>query len=114
MVYYLSTDGSSTDVFGALSDQTRLAIVQHLAGTDATINELAEPFGMTLQAVSKHIRVLEKAGLVRRQKIGRSYHCKLNSSALSTASDTLSRIEAEWRARLDRLGTYLEQNNNEN
>ncbi len=84
-------------------------VVEHLAKADATVNELAEPYGMTLQAVSKHIRVLENAGLVRREKIGRSYHCKLDSSALSAAKQTLSDIQIAWNSRLDRLGDYLDK-----
>ena len=108
MVYYKSDTGDAAAVFGALSDSTRLAIVMHLASTDATINEIAEPFGMTLQAVSKHIRVLERAGLVQRQKIGRSNHCKLNHKALEGANKKLTEIEKVWNSRLDRLGEFLE------
>ncbi len=110
MVNYSAYNNGSSDVFGALGDDTRLAIVMHLASSDATINELAEPFGMSLQAVSKHIKVLENAGLVRRQKIGRSFHCRLNRNALVAAESTLSKIEAAWHARLDRLGEYLDKN----
>lgn len=110
MVYYNAHSEDYGAVFSALGDDTRLAIVRHLAGTDATINELAEPFGMSLQAVSKHIRVLEGAGIVSRRKIGRSYHCRLNAGVLSQAKTILSSIETTWHSRLDRLGDYLETN----
>lgn len=109
MVYYNEQFDGPGAIFSALGDETRLAIVMHLAGTDATINELAEPFGMSLQAVSKHVRVLEKAGIVRRRKIGRSYHCRLNTGSLTQAKGILSTIEAAWHTRLDKLGDYLDK-----
>jgi DNA-binding transcriptional ArsR family regulator len=108
MVDYPQTLSGPSDVFGALSDPTRLAIVARLANEDATINELAGPFAMSLQAVSKHVRVLERAGLVQRRKIGRSYHCRLNHSRVLDAKNVLSGIEAAWLDRLDRLADYLD------
>ena len=97
-----------SDVFAALGDPTRRAIVACLAGSDATINELAEPFDMSLQAVSKHIRVLEDAGIVQRKKIGRSHHCRLNASAVTDAKQWLDEIETSWHQRLDNLSDYLD------
>jgi DNA-binding transcriptional ArsR family regulator len=95
-------------VFAAIGDPTRRAIVEHLSESDATILELSEPFGMTLQAVGKHIRILEHAGVVRRKKIGRSNHCTLNRKALFNARQWLEQIENDWNARLDRLTEFLD------
>ncbi len=98
----------TANVFAALGDPTRQEIVACLARADATISELAEPFDMSLQAVAKHIRVLEGAGIVKRKKIGRSHHCQLNTKTVSDARDWLSQVEKEWQHRLDRLAEYLE------
>lgn len=101
------------DVFAALGDPTRRAIVASLSESDATINELAKPFSMSLQAVSKHIRVLEDAGIVKRKKIGRSRHCQLDARAVREAKEWLSEIESAWQHRLDRLTEILENETDE-
>lgn len=107
MVEYQHADVSA--VFGALADPTRRAIVEHLAQRgEATIIELAQPFEMSLEAVSKHIRVLERAGLVGRRKVGRSYRCHLAEPArLHTARQWLLDLESFWQQRLDSLADYL-------
>lgn len=96
-------------VFAAVGDPTRRRIVEQLSRADATVNELAAPFPMTLQAVAKHIRILESAGVVRKKKIGRSYHCSLNQAALSDVRAWIERLERDWSDRLDRLGRYLDE-----
>jgi len=96
-------------VFAAIGDPTRKAIVERLSRSDATILELAEPFPMTLQAVAKHVRALQRAGVVRKTKIGRSQHCSLNVDVLCEARSWIDELEQEWMARLDRLGAYLDE-----
>lgn len=108
MVDYLSHNGHKAgDVFAALADPTRRAIVARLAESDATINELSEPFASSLQAIAKHVRVLERAGIVRCEKIGRSNHCKLNAKTVRHATDWLQNLESRWSDRLDAIGEYL-------
>ncbi len=97
------------NVFAAIGDPTRFAIVEKLSRSDATVQELADPFDMTLQAVAKHVRILESAGVVSKKKIGRSQHCSLNQNSITKAQKWLTRIESDWNARLDRLGTFLEE-----
>lgn len=96
-------------VFSAIGDPTRRAIVERLSRSDATVNELASPFSMTLQAVAKHVRILEGAGVIRKRKIGRSYHCALNHDALAQARSWIDELERDWSERLDRLGDFLDQ-----
>jgi DNA-binding transcriptional ArsR family regulator len=96
-------------VFSAIGDPTRREIVEMLSRSDATVNELAAPFSMTLQAVAKHIRILEGAGVIRKKKIGRSHHCSLDRGALSQARSWIDDLERDWSARLDRLGAFLDE-----
>jgi len=100
--------------FGALSDPTRRAIVARL-GEEVTapdqglpVKSLAEPFDMSLPAILKHIKVLEDAGLVHREKIGRTVHCSLNAQPMREAMDWLERTERFWRDRLDALASVVE------
>jgi DNA-binding transcriptional ArsR family regulator len=96
------------DVFGALSDPTRRAMVAHLAKAPAlTAGELAAPHAMTLPAISKHLAVLERAGLVTRQRQGRHQVCRLAPKPLREAADWLSRHEQFWTERVDALADYL-------
>ena len=94
-------------VFGALADPTRRAILQRLTKGNALVTELAEPFEMSLAAVSKHLQVLERAGLVYRQVIGREHHCALNPKPMETASDWLEHYRAFWETRLDALEQFI-------
>jgi DNA-binding transcriptional ArsR family regulator len=94
-------------VFSALRDPTRRAILVQLRGASATMTELSAPFRMSLTAVSKHVRVLERAGLVRRQVRGREHHCRLNPGPLRQASRWMEDYRAFWEGRLDALQGFL-------
>ena len=93
--------------FGALADPTRRAIVASLAAGQRTVSELAAPLPMSLVAVSKHITVLERAGLVARTRAGRSQVCSLVADPLSEAAGWLDRYREFWTARIDSLERYL-------
>ncbi len=90
-------------VFHALADQTRRAMVQRLAQSACTVSELAQPFPMSLAAASKHLRVLEGAGLVRRRVEGRQHFCSLDAAALRSAQDWLRYYEQYWTESFDAL-----------
>jgi len=94
-------------VFHALSDSTRRAILARLANGDALVTEIAEPFAMSLPAISKHLGVLEKAGLLHRHKDGRIRRCTLNSAPLETASKWIRFYQKFWDSQLDSLAHYL-------
>ena len=96
--------------FSALSDPTRRAIISKLAEGDMPIMELAAPFDMSLPAVSKHIRVLEKAGLLIRRKQGRVHYCRLNAQPLRDAAKWLTFYQQFWDTKLDALANFLEEN----
>ena len=106
MVKY--SDSELNKVFHALSDTTRRAILARLADGDQVVTELAEPFEMSLPAISKHISVLEKAGLLHRHKDGRIRRCQLNAGPLENAADWIKYYRQFWEARLDSLAEYLE------
>lgn len=106
MVKYQSTDLDS--VFSALGDATRRAILAQLAEGDSRVTELARPHDMSLPAVSKHLRVLEQAGLVKKQKDGRVIRCSLDPAALKTAADWVDQYRRFWDERFDQLARYLE------
>jgi DNA-binding transcriptional ArsR family regulator len=94
-------------VFGALADPTRRAMLRQLARTEHTVGELAAPFDMTLAAASKHIRVLERAGLVRREVRGRVHVCRLDTRPLRSGLEWLRYYEQFWTDRLDVLEALL-------
>ncbi len=94
-------------VFGALSHPARRAMVARLTRGDATVSELAEPFDMSFAAVSKHVGVLERASLVRRQVVGREHHLRLNPTALREAATWVDRHRQFWEDRLDSLERLL-------
>ena len=94
--------------FGALADPTRRAILTRLAAGEANVGELAEPFEMSLPAVSKHLDVLEKAGLLERHKAGRIRRCRLNPAPMVEAAEWISEHRRFWENQLDRLAHYLE------
>jgi DNA-binding transcriptional ArsR family regulator len=96
-------------IFRALADTTRRRMLAALNRGDATISELAEPFDMSLPAVSKHVRVLEKAGLVDRQIDGRVHRCSLASEPLQDLSGWLSSYRSMWEESLDALARYAER-----
>jgi len=95
--------------FSALADPTRRAIVARLARGGAAVGELAQPFAMSLPGFMKHVAVLERAGLVAREKRGRVVQCALVPRALKPASDWLDRYRPFWDERLDALERYLDQ-----
>lgn len=90
-------------VFHALADRTRRAMVQRLAQSACTVSELARPFAMSLAAASKHLRVLEGAGLVHRRVEGRQHFCSLDAAALRSAQDWLRYYEQYWSESFDAL-----------
>lgn len=99
---------SLDSVFAALSDSTRRAILERLTAGEATILELAEPFGVSLPAISKHIKVLENAGLISREKIGRENIITLQPTTLRGAADYFSQYEAFWESQFDALEAYFD------
>jgi DNA-binding transcriptional ArsR family regulator len=103
-----STDDRLDHLFGALSDRTRRKMVARLARSPATIGELAEPFAMSLPAVSKHVRVLERAGLVRRTIDGRIHRCALERKRLKDANEWIERYTSFWDVTLGSLAAFVE------
>jgi DNA-binding transcriptional ArsR family regulator len=95
--------------FSALADPTRRAILSRLAEGEATVSELAEPFPMTLQAVSKHLKVLERAGLITRGRTAQLRPSRLQGDALKEAADWLSAYRGFWEGSLDRLDDHLRE-----
>ena len=96
----MATDQLSA-IFGALADPTRRAILARLAEGEATVNELAEPFAMTLPAVSKHLKVLERAGLISRGRAAQWRPCRLEAEPLREASDWVDRYRRFWESSYD-------------
>jgi DNA-binding transcriptional ArsR family regulator len=93
--------------FAALADPTRRAMLASMAKGERTIGELASPHDMTFAGASKHVRALERAGLVERRKVGRTYLCRMKAQPLSEADAWLRQWEAYWEGRLDALGDLL-------
>ena len=93
--------------FGALADPTRRAILARLAAGEASVTDLAAPFPMSLPAVSKHLKVLERAGLISRGRRAQWRPCRLEAAPLKEASDWLEEYRRQWEERLDRLDGYL-------
>ena len=96
-------------VFGALADPTRRAILVRLAEGEATVNELAEPFAMTLPAVSKHLKVLERAGLISRGRQAQWRPCRLEADSLREASEWVDRYRRFWESSYDKLDAHLQR-----
>jgi DNA-binding transcriptional ArsR family regulator len=94
-------------VFHALGDATRRQMLHQLAGGERTVSELAEPFAITLAGASKHIKVLENAGLIRRDVRGRTHFCRLEPGPLASADQWLRYYERFWTDRLDQLEQLL-------
>ena len=95
-------------IFGALADPTRRAIVTRLDNGSTTVGALAAPFQMSRPAISKHLDVLENAGLIRRVRVGRENRCELKAAALKPIDAWMSRYRQHWTERLDALAEYLE------
>jgi len=98
-----------SDIFAALADPTRRAMLARLARREATVGDLARPFAMTLPAVSRHVKVLERAGLIERHVDAQWRVCRLKGAALREAHGWLERYRAYWEESLDRLAEYMEQ-----
>jgi DNA-binding transcriptional ArsR family regulator len=97
-------------VFGALSDRTRRALLLRLVRAPAKITDLAEPFEMSLPAVSKHVRVLERAGLVRRTVDGRVHRCFFDAAPLEAADEWIARHRVFWEQGLESLAEFVAKN----
>jgi DNA-binding transcriptional ArsR family regulator len=108
MVTATATDPIST-TFGALADPTRRAILSRLASGEASVTELAAPFEMTLPAVSKHLKVLERAGLIARGREAQWRPCRLEAAPLKDVSDWVEHYRRNWEESFDRLDEYLKE-----
>jgi DNA-binding transcriptional ArsR family regulator len=109
-VVAVSTEDDRLDeTFAALANATRRSILARLAQAEATVNELAEPFEMTLPAISKHIKVLERAGLVIRGQRAQYRPCALDATPLEEISSWAEQYRPVWEARFDRMDDYLRQ-----
>ena len=97
--------------FAALADPTRRQILAHLARGDRRVTDLARPHDMSLPAVSKHLRVLENAGLLRRRRYGRVHEMQLNAEPLKKAAQWVEKYRRFWEGSRDRLAAYLEKTN---
>jgi len=97
--------------FAALADPTRRRILAHLAHGDRCVTDLARPHRMSLPAVSKHLRVLENAGLIRRKRYGRVHELKLEALPMKKAAQWIEEYRRFWEGSLDRLADYLEKTN---
>src|SRR5437763_6310739 len=95
--------------FAALADPTRRAILARLAGGEATVSELAEPFALSLPAISKHLRVLQRAGLVEQGRQAQWRPCRLKAEPLRDAADWVAQYRRFWEASFDRLDDYLRE-----
>ncbi len=108
MVQHMTADPLSA-TFAALADPTRRAILARLASGACPVTELAKPFDMSLPAVSKHLRVLERAGLIARGREAQWRPCRIEAGPLKDVADWAERYRAIWEARLDRLDDYLKE-----
>lgn len=95
--------------FGALADPTRRAILARLSKGEASVTELAEPFAMSMPAITKHLKVLEKAGLITRGKEAQWRPCQLKAGPLQEANNWIDQYRKFWEERFDRLDEYLKQ-----
>jgi len=107
-------DAHLDQVFHALSDPTRRAIVQRLSQSSGTVSALAEPFDMSLNAVSKHLKVLERAKLIKRDIVGRTSVCSLNVDPLQNATEWIAQYTQFWTEVLDSLESHLDADGPEN
>ncbi len=104
------SEASLDRTFAALADPTRRALLARLGERpEVSVSELAKPFPVSLPAIMKHLAVLSDAGLVTREKVGRTVTCRLNAARMEDAMAWLARYEAFWSASLDRLATLVEE-----
>lgn len=97
-------------VFLAVSDPTRRAVLSRLAAREESVSELARPFAMSLPAFGKHLNILQRAGLIEREKRGRTHYCRLNAAPMREAAEWMAFYKQFWEARLDELGRFLAEN----
>jgi len=100
-------DDPLSTTFAALADPTRRAILARLARSEATVTELAEPFDVSLPAISRHLKVLERAGLIERGREAQWRPCRLQAGPLREVNEWIARYRAHWEESLDRLDQYL-------
>jgi DNA-binding transcriptional ArsR family regulator len=105
----MTIDDRLDETFAALANSTRRAILTRLTEGEATVNELAEPFAMTLPAISQHIKVLERAGLVTRGHRAQYRPCALDAAPLEQVSSWAEQYRPVWEARFDRMDGYLKR-----
>lgn len=103
------TQDNLSATFAALADPTRRAILARLASGETSVTELAEPFAMSLPAVSKHLKVLERAGLIERTRDAQLRPCRIAPAPLKEATDWLEQYRRHWEQSFDRLDSYLKQ-----
>lgn len=102
------TDDRLDDIFHALANRTRRSLLKTLATGPARVNELAEPYGMSVNAISKHLFVLERAGLIRRRRDGHVQSCVLAPEPMATADEWLGYYRGFWNRQIDRLADFVE------
>jgi DNA-binding transcriptional ArsR family regulator len=102
------TDDQLDGVFAALADPTRRGILATLTAGEATVTELAAPFDATLQSISQHVQVLERAGLISRRKFRQTRPCRLETEVLRSATEWIDEQRKVWEERLDRLAQHLD------
>lgn len=105
----LSPDDRLDLVFQALANRTRRALLRRVSEGPARVTDLAAPFGMSLPAVSKHLGILERAGLIRRSVQGREHSCALGAEPLASAAEWLAAYRAFWEGHLDSLARFVEE-----
>ena len=106
----MSRPTASTDIFNAIADPTRRALLDKLREGEQPVKQLAEPFNMSMPAISQHLQILCEAGLVQVKKAGRQRLYRLNPEPLKEVSDWIINYEEFWKEKLDALGKYLEEN----
>lgn len=112
MVEYCATDDHGLDgVLSALADPTRRAIMESLGGGEKRVSDVAAPFDMSLNAVSKHVKILERAGLVRRHRRGREHFLTVNPASIETTAAWFDAQRKFWNARLDKLEALMREEN---
>jgi DNA-binding transcriptional ArsR family regulator len=109
MISAIDEDDRLDDIFHALANRTRRALLDSLASGSARVSELAEPHGMSVNAISKHLFVLEKAGLIRRRRDGHIQSCVLAAEPMATADEWLRNYRKFWGRQLDRLAEFVEK-----
>lgn len=109
MVHYASTSDHLSATFAALADPTRRAMLMRLGQGTATVQELAKPFDISAPAISKHIKVLEKAGLITREKDAQWRRCRIEAARLKEANEFIEKYRKFWEDSFDRLEIYLKK-----